>query len=73
MRDALEAITETVRKVVGRVNPPLSACTEMIILLQDAIRSHIPHLRVGVVDVLLHAKRRLLRLVFAISHSAELS
>lgn len=69
--DALEAVAETVCKIVGRVDLPFCSRAEMIVVLEDAIRGQIPHLGVGVVNVLFHAKRRFFGLVFAVTHGAE--
>ena len=44
----------------------------MVLLLQHTVRSKIPHLRVGILDILLHSEERRLRLVLSILHIPEL-
>ena len=74
MRDFLNAITQTVREVVGWVNLPLAAGEVVLLVLgaHDAPGEQIPHLRVRVCDILLHAQSCLARLVFSVAHGTEL-
>lgn len=69
--DVLEAIAQTMREVVGWVYPPFVAGAVML-FFEDAIGGQIPHLRVAVCDVLLHAEEGFSGLIFAVSHGSEL-
>ncbi|TQS33570.1 hypothetical protein Golomagni_06080, partial [Golovinomyces magnicellulatus] len=58
MADVFEAIDKTVGKVVGRVDAPVLARAVMR-GLEHTVGDEVPHLRVAVLDVLLHAERDL--------------
>lgn len=70
--NTLDAIAQTMREVVRGVYFPLVARSVVVGFLGNPVCCDIPHLGVGVFNVLLHAKQSLLRLVLAISHTAEL-
>ena len=71
MRDILEAIAKTVRKIVSRIYLPLVSSAVML-CIENSVGREIPHLRVPVLHVLFHAKKSLLGSVFALSHCAKL-
>lgn len=72
MRNTLNAITQTMRKVIRRIYPPFRTSSSMsCLVLGNAVGGDIPHLRIGIVDILLHAKPSGLWLVIPISHGAE--
>ena len=74
MGDILERIANAVGEVVGRVNLPLVAGTEVVVLLDNAVGSKIPKLRValvGIREALLHAQVSLTWLVLSVAHSPE--
>ena len=61
------------REIIRRVDPPLIPGPIMRrLILRNAIRRKIPHLRVPVFEILPHAKEGGLGLVFAVAHVAEL-
>lgn len=73
MRDALEAVAQTVREIIGRVDLPFRPRPEMgVLVLGDPVRGDVPHLGVGVLYVLLHAQPGRLGRVLAVSHAPEL-
>lgn len=74
--DTLERITDAVGEVVGGVDLPPVAGAVVVVLLDDTVCGQIPHLWVALVGVgqaLLHAEVGIARLVFAVTHGAELS
>lgn len=72
MGDLLEAIAQAVGEVVGRENLPLGGANVLLLVLGDSVCRKIPHLRVGVLNVLLHAEERRLGSVLSIAHVLEL-
>lgn len=73
MCDALEAVAETVCKIVRRVDLPLlSRSNVRRLILGDTVGCEIPHLGIVVLNVLFHSKKRSLRLILAVSHVSEL-
>ena len=71
MRYHLEAIAQAVGEIVGWVDLPLVACP-VVWLVEYTVRRKVPHLRVPIGDILLHAQECLPWLVLAIPHSTEL-
>ena len=72
MRDALKAVAKTVREIISRVYPPFGTSPVVwLLVLGYPVGSDIPHLRVGVLNVLLHAKPGFLRRVLAVPHTSE--
>ena len=71
-RNVLEAITETVREVVCRVDLPLRSCSVMW-RVEHAIRDQIPHHRVARLEILFHSQNRLAGLIEPVLHLLELS
>ncbi len=72
MRDAFEAVAQTVRKVVRRVHLRVRCAYMPLIILEDAVRCNVPHLRVVALNVLLHAQGSRLRCVLSVSHVSKL-
>lgn len=72
MCDTLETIAKTVCEIVGRENLPLGRSVVNLLVLRYAVGRKIPHLRVAVCDVLLHAEESSLGCVFSIVHILEL-
>ena len=71
LRDVLKAINQAVREIVGGVYAPL--CTSTVVRsLQGTVSDEIPHLRVPILEILLHAEYSLGWLVLSSSHSLEL-
>lgn len=70
MRNILEAIAKTVREIVCRVYSPFVART-MMFCFQYPVRCQIPHLRVTVLQVLLHAQKSFPGFIFPGSHRSE--
>lgn len=58
-------------EIVCRINPPF-VFSSMMRAFQDAICRQIPHLRISILEVLLHAEIGLLGFIFAILHVLEL-
>ena len=71
-RNVLEAINETVGKVVCWVDSPLIA-SAMMRRFQYSIGCQIPHLRISIREVLLHSQECFLGFVFPVLHALELS
>ncbi|KAI3476291.1 hypothetical protein L1887_62128 [Cichorium endivia] len=65
--DVFEAIDKTVGKVVGRVDAPVLARAVMR-GLEHTVGDEVPHLRIAILNVLLHAERDLAGRVFAVLH-----
>lgn len=72
MRDTLEAIAQTVGEVVSREDLPVWGAHMRRLLRRYTVGCEIPHLRIAVGNVLLHAKKGRARLIFSISHILEL-
>jgi hypothetical protein len=72
VRYALEAIAETVGEIIGRVDLPVPASSVVRSVCLNTICGKVPHLRVPISDILLHAQEDFSRLVFAIAHISEL-
>lgn len=70
--DTLETIAKTVCEVVSREDLPLGSSVVNLLVLGYPVSSEIPHLRVAVCDILLHAKESSLGCVFAVVHILEL-
>lgn len=72
MGDAFEAITQTMREIISRVDNPLIA-GPVVRLLQHAVSSDIPHGRVVVPirQPLSHTEKSRLWFIFAVAHVAE--
>lgn len=71
MRDILEAVAKAVCEVVSGENLPFWSADVLLLVFGDSVGGEIPHLGVGVCDVLLHAQESSLRRVFAVTHVLE--
>lgn len=72
MRDSFEAVTQAVCEIIGREDLPVRSADVDSLLGRYPVCGEIPHLRVRVVDILLHAEEGRSRLIFAVSHVLEL-
>lgn len=69
----LKAVAETMRKFISRVDAPLCARPQVrLLFFGDSIRGNMPHLGIGILNVLLHAEPGSPGLIFPISHGTEL-
>lgn len=75
MSNPLEAIAQTMREVVCGVHSPFVSGTMMcsMVFLWYAVCEQVPHLRVSVLQILLHSQSCFACLVFAVPHSSKLS
>jgi hypothetical protein len=73
MRNTFNAITQGVREVIRGVTFPLVTGPVVVRILENSVGNEIPHLRIGIIKILLHAERSLARLVFTIPHGSKFS
>jgi len=71
--DTLNTIAQAVGEIVSRETLEPLGVVVLLVALGNAPCEQIPHLRVGVLEILLHAQSSLSGLVLAVAHSAELS
>ena len=73
MRNILKRITQAMREIISRINPP-GCPRSMMRGVKDTVGGKIPHVWVGVVeDVLFHAEEGFFGFVFPVAHGAEFS
>lgn len=70
-RYALYTVNKAMRKIVRGINPPF-VLGPLMGAFQDAICRKIPHLRISIPEILLHAEVGFLGLIFSILHVLEL-
>lgn len=71
VRDVLQRINQAVGEVVGRVDLPLVG-SSVVGSVEHSVGHQIPHLGVGVVEILLHSQNSLSGLVGTVPHLSEL-
>lgn len=72
MRDAFKTVTQAVGEIVGGIYTPLSARSKMWpLILWNSIGCNVPHLGVGILNILLQAEPGTLWRILAIPHAAE--
>ena len=69
-RNVLERIDQAVSEIIGRIDAPCVVCS-MMRFLQCSISDQIPHLRVTILQVLLHTQSCFARSIASILHLFE--
>ena len=68
----LDTVAQTMGKVIGGIDAPLASGPEVrVLVLGNAISGDVPHLGIGVGDILFHPQKRRLGRILAFSHIAE--
>lgn len=72
VRYVLEAIDQAVREIVRGVYSPFIAGAMMRACGHNSIRDQVPHIRIAIFEILLHAKDAITLFIRPVSHFLEL-